>query len=149
MGKRGEGWVVAQFILLTLVFFAPRAAHAAFPAPLRYLGLLALASGALAGGLGARNLGRNLSALPEPVRDGEVVQSGMYGIVRHPIYLGLILLATGWSLARSSLAGCILSVLLFFFFDAKARREERWLLERYPGYQAYREQVKRLIPWLY
>jgi protein-S-isoprenylcysteine O-methyltransferase Ste14 len=149
MGKRGEGWVIAQFILLALVFFAPRAPRVDFPAPLRYLGLLGLATGALVGGLGMLNLGRNLTPLPAPVAEGEVVRSGMYRIVRHPIYLGLILLAGGWSLLRSSLAGCLLSVLLFFFFDAKARHEERWLLERYPDYQTYKEQVKRLIPWLY
>jgi protein-S-isoprenylcysteine O-methyltransferase Ste14 len=149
MGRRGEGWVVAQFILLALVFLAPRMARGDFPAPLRYLGLLGLATGALSGGLALRNLGRNLTPLPVPVEDGEVVRSGMYRVVRHPIYLGLILLAVGWSLWRSSLAGSILSVLLFFFFDAKARYEERWLLERYPDYDDYRQRVKRIIPWLY
>jgi protein-S-isoprenylcysteine O-methyltransferase Ste14 len=39
-------------------------------------------------------------------------------------------------------------VLLFGFFELKSRREEVWLVERYPGYVAYRERTRRLIPWI-
>jgi protein-S-isoprenylcysteine O-methyltransferase Ste14 len=36
-----------------------------------------------------------------------------------------------------------------FFFDAKARREERWLAEKFPEYAGYCRRVRRLIPWVY
>ena len=55
----------------------------------------------------------------------------------------------GWAIWRGSLIGIGLSFLLFLFFDAKTRAEERWLVQQYPEYKGYQQQVKRLIPWLY
>ena len=43
--------------------------------------------------------------------------------------------------------GFALGVLVFF--DIKSRLEERWLAEKFPGYPACRERVKKLIPWVY
>ena len=83
---------------------------------------------------GVLALGRNLTPFPKPIEGGTLVTSGVYGIVRHPIYTGLILGTLGWGVFRSSLLGIALAVLLFVFFDLKSRREERWLAEAYPGY---------------
>jgi len=41
------------------------------------------------------------------------------------------------------------AIALFVFFDAKARKEEVWLTERFPDYANYRISVKKLIPWIY
>ena len=61
----------------------------------------------------------------------------------------VILGALGWSLLRGSLIGLALTVGLFLFFDRKARREESWLMEKFPDYAAYRTRVHKLIPWFY
>ena len=39
--------------------------------------------------------------------------------------------------------------MLFIFFDLKSGREEEWLVEVYPVYGAYRQRVKKLVPWVY
>lgn len=149
MGQRGEGWVIGQFVLGLLIALAPPSESLRAVGGLRLLGWLLLALGGGLGLLALRALGRNLTPFPKPIEDGQMVQEGLYQIVRHPIYLSLFVGALGWALFRRSLPGLGLTLLLFVLFDAKSRAEERWLVERYPGYRAYQQRVKRLIPWIY
>jgi len=149
VGRRGEGWVVLQLLLFAVIVLAPRADCPACPPWLRVVGLLLLALGAGLGTWGLWALGRNLTAFPRPVEGGELVTHGPYRLVRHPVYTGLILAAVGWALVRTSLIGLALAAVLFAFFDRKSRREEAWLGEAYPGYAAYRRQVRKLVPWVY
>ena len=65
------------------------------------------------------------------------------------MYFGLLLAALGISLLTLSPLRIALTLLLGVFFDRKATREERWLLERYPDYPAYRAKVRKLLPYLY
>jgi len=69
--------------------------------------------------------------------------------VRHPIYSGIIIGAFGWSLLRGSIIALVLSVALLVFFHLKSRREERWLVERYPEYADYQKRVKKIIPFIW
>jgi protein-S-isoprenylcysteine O-methyltransferase Ste14 len=98
---------------------------------------------------GIRHLGRNLTAFPRPLVEGELVRTGMYARVRHPIYSGGIFVVLGWALLFTSLPGVLMALVVFLFFDLKSRREEAWLLEKYAGYAAYRQQVRKLIPFIY
>lgn len=149
MGKRGEGWFLIQLVLFALIVAAARIGTWPVPPWLRIVGALILAAGGAFGTLGLFTLGRNLSPFPKPIEGGSLVTTGVYSIVRHPIYTGLILGTLGWSLLMSAPVGIVLVVALFVFFDLKSRREEVWLMERYPEYRAYRERVKKLIPWVY
>jgi protein-S-isoprenylcysteine O-methyltransferase Ste14 len=103
----------------------------------------------LLGAGGALCLGGNLSPFPKPKAGSTLVQTGVYGVVRHPLYAALICGTLGWSLLRSSLIALIFSVVLGVFLDAKARREEVWLREVHAGYANYAKRVRRLIPWVY
>ncbi|MEG4484057.1 isoprenylcysteine carboxylmethyltransferase family protein [Microcoleus sp. D2_18a_B4] len=98
---------------------------------------------------GLIDLGKNLTPLPYPREDGELVQTGIYGIVRHPLYSGLILAALGWTLFQMSISHLIASALLIILFEIKANREETWLTKKYPAYSEYRQRVKKLIPGIY
>lgn len=100
-------------------------------------------------GKGLLDLGRNLTPLPYPKEDGQLVQSGIYSTVRHPLYGGLIIVSLSWAVFQVSLPHLMASAVLFAFFDVKARREEAWLTQKYPDYAEYRQQVKKLIPGLY
>lgn len=116
---------------------------------LRALGAVFGAAGALLLLGGARHLGAQLTPYPKPVEGGELREAGLYGMVRHPIYGGVLLLAIGWSLATSPLALLPLA-LLAGLFAAKSRREEAWLVQRHPGYEDYRRRVRRrFIPYLW
>ncbi len=149
MGKRGEGWFLIQLLLFALIFLVSRVAPWGFPVWLRGLGALALVIGGVTGTLGLVALGRNLSPFPKPIEGGTLVTTGVYGVVRHPIYAGLILGTLGWGLLMSSFLGVGMSVVLFLFFDRKSRREEAWLMQAYAGYAGYQERVRKLIPWVY
>jgi protein-S-isoprenylcysteine O-methyltransferase Ste14 len=98
---------------------------------------------------GLIDLGKNLTPLPYPREDGELVQTGIYGIVRHPLYSGLILAAFGWTIWQMSLSHLIATAVLLIFFDIKANREETWLTQKYPDYLEYRQRVKKIIPGIY
>ncbi len=99
--------------------------------------------------IGLASLGKNLSVFPTPKNASELVQSGAYSIVRHPIYCGLIAGALGWSTLWWSLLALIASVALFLLFDLKSRKEERWLETKFTEYADYKKRVKKLIPFVY
>ena len=152
LGPRGEGWVVIQFVLLALVALAglvDPAAASPPPAMAWALGLALMGAGALLLGRGLLDLGRNLTPLPHPRDDAQLVVSGVYALVRHPIYGGLILTAFGWVLVSASPLALGLSIVLALFFRLKSRREEAWLTARYVSYPAYAARTKRFVPYLF
>lgn len=149
--RRGEGYVLVQFVLMAAVaagpWLGPGEASASGPA---------LAIGLVLGALGIAfslwalaGLGRNLTPFPHPREGATLVTSGAYRLARHPIYTGIALASLGWSLAWESPVTAVLAAALFVLFDAKSRREERALLEVFPEYRAYRERVRRLVPYVY
>ena len=95
------------------------------------------------------NLGRNLTPLPKPKADAQLVTSGLFAWIRHPIYSALMLLTFGSSLERGHLIALILSACLAVLLEFKSRREESWLLEQFPEYAAYRSRVKKFLPGIY
>jgi protein-S-isoprenylcysteine O-methyltransferase Ste14 len=60
-----------------------------------------------------------------------------------------VIAALGWSLALVSFLALPFVLALAVFLDLKSRREEVWLRERFPGYDAYAAGTRRLIPWVY
>ena len=149
---RGEAYVAAQVVLMGLAAVAPAFDPWRLGGPaLAYqlAGWILGLTGALLAFAGFVSLGRNLTPLPKPREGGELVESGAYRLVRHPIYAGLALVGFGWALAWRSPLAFALAFALFAFFDIKSRREERWLLEAYPGYDGYRRRVKKLLPFIY
>lgn len=97
---------------------------------------------------GARDLRDALTPLPYPRAEAELVETGVYALVRHPIYGGLALTAGGWGLLTASPAALVAAAILFGFLELKSRREEAWLERRFSGYAAYRARTRRLIPWI-
>ncbi|MDH4335097.1 MAG: isoprenylcysteine carboxylmethyltransferase family protein [Chloroflexota bacterium] len=95
------------------------------------------------------DLGRSLTPLPRPHAEAEMVERGIYRRIRHPIYAGLILAAIGWATLTASPPAFVVALALGLFMDAKARREEAWLTDRYPEYADYRTRTKRFLPGVY
>jgi protein-S-isoprenylcysteine O-methyltransferase Ste14 len=116
------------------------------PPWIRWLGGISLAAGLGMLIWGVVSLGRNITPGTEPLATGELVTSGAYGHVRHPIYYGVVLVLTGYTLAWSNLTlAVILGGIAVLFFDAKARAEERWLVKRFAAYESYKRQVRRRV----
>ena len=116
------------------------------PVRIRWWGGALMLAGALLFAWGIRSLGRNLTPGIEPLAESELVTTGAYAHIRHPIYAGLVLLLAGYTLAWSNWTLALMAGLgALQFFKAKARREEAWLLQRFPAYRAYRLQVPRMV----
>lgn len=146
---RGGWWVVAQVPMLAVAAVLPPWAAGSWPMPVRVSGWVLLALGVLVSAAAALSLGRSLTPFPRPLADGQFCARGLYRHVRHPIYTGVLVASLGWTLAWQSLAGLLFLPLLFVFFDRKARREERWLAERYPDYGRYCRHARRFFPGIY
>jgi protein-S-isoprenylcysteine O-methyltransferase Ste14 len=155
LGERGEGWVVGQGILLALVALLGLPGLGALPPadPGRWAvlltGLALLVIGSLIGLAGVRDLGRNLTAVPRPKRGARFVDRGIYRRIRHPLYLAVVTVALGWSVAMASLPAAVAAAGLAIWLDAKSRREEVWLVETYEDYAAYRRRSARFLPGVY
>lgn len=154
-GKKGEWYVVIQFLLFALVIFGPR-----YTATLPFwsnqlrtlskpLGFILLGLGSCLIIAGLIHLGKNLSALPHPKKNAELVQTGAYALVRHPIYSGIIFASFGWSVLAASSLMLFYGILLFLFFELKSKREETQLTLFFKDYASYQKRVKKLIPFIY
>ncbi|MBS1229561.1 MAG: hypothetical protein H6R17_2838 [Proteobacteria bacterium] len=154
-GRRGEWYVVAQFALFLVITLGPKTLAGLPPWPERLInassivGTVLLTLGGLVSLLAVVNLGSNLTPLPHPKERATLIVSGMYRFVRHPIYFGVIVMAAGFALSVHGWLTLAEAAALALFFDIKSRREEIWLDEHFPAYNAYRQRVRKLIPFLY
>lgn len=83
-------------------------------------------------------------------RNHQVVSTGVYGLVRHPMYLGAILLFIGTPMLLGSKYGLILGIIGSFILIARIFGEEKMLVEELPGYEDYEKKVKyRLVPFVW
>ncbi len=95
-------------------------------------------------------LGRRFSGLVAIQPGHRLVTTGLYGVIRHPSYLGLFLLALGWALAFRSGVGVIIAVLMLIVVLARIDAEERLLSETFGAeYDAYLTRTWRLVPYIY
>ncbi len=113
------------------------------------MGSVAILVGGLGFAAGIFRLGTNLTAVPYPKDQGTLIETGPYRFVRHPMYSGMILMALGWSFWIHGWLTIGYALILFVFFDIKARHEEKWLTEKFAGYPAYQARVHKLIPYVY
>jgi len=146
---RGENWVAVQIVLLLVILLCPSWPDGLGSTVSVLIGVVVGIVGLLIVLLSASSLGSTLSVFPRPLDDGRLTQTGLYALVRHPIYCGVILSALGWAIFRASAPALIVTLILAIFFDRKAAREEIWLTQKYPEYSAYRQRVHKLIPFIY
>ncbi len=91
-----------------------------------------------------KNWGMPMTRRNEP----DLVTTGPYCLIRHPIYTGIILAVTGTALA-TSLYGLLAAAVLLAYFAYSARTEERFLAERFPDtFPPYKARTKMLIPFV-
>ena len=91
-------------------------------------------------------LGRSLSVMPEARR---LVTAGLYGRIRHPLYLAEAIATLGVLLQFRSIEALLLVVLQFCIQLWRMREEEKVLEAAFPEYGQYRSRTARLIPGVY
>jgi protein-S-isoprenylcysteine O-methyltransferase Ste14 len=95
-------------------------------------------------------LGDRFSGLVAIQPGHTLVTTGVYGVIRHPSYLGLLVTSLGWGLAFRSGAGVVLTALMIPPLLARIRSEEKLLQSQFGDeYDAYRARTSRLIPGLW
>ncbi len=95
-------------------------------------------------------LGKNWSATPTIKQDHELIRSGPYAFVRHPIYSGLLLAILGTAIYVGELRGLLAFVLAVIGFKWKTLTEESFMREQFgTQYDDYKRQVKGLVPFIW
>src|SRR5512132_1854303 len=153
---RGNRWVLAAFGVIGLLL-------AYLPAytdrtdvwtldgdAIRWLGVALFAAGGALRIWPVFVLGRRFSGLVAIQPGHTLVTNGVYGVIRHPSYLGLLVNSLGWALAFRSGVGVLLTALTIPPILARIRAEERLLRTEFgAAYGAYCARTSRLIPGLY
>ena len=148
--QRGGWWVAGQFLLLFTIAILGITGRAASKLHLIFLfGVVFLFASAICGIFGTLALGRSLTPFPKPSSTTQLVQHGIYALIRHPLYTAVSCAAVGWSLVWQSWPALTVSLGLGVFFDAKARHEEHWLRQQFTEYASYEKRARRFVPFIY
>lgn len=153
---RGNRWVIPAFAALGLLgaylpAWADREGLWTLDGDaVRWLGVALLAAGGALRLWPVAVLGRRFSGLVAIQPGHELVTTGLYSRIRHPSYLGLLILALGWGLAFNTGVGVLLALLNIPPLVARMDSEERLLGSEFgAAYDVYRAHTARLIPGVY
>lgn len=148
VGERGEEWVLAQGTIILCVALGTIPVVGGAVTLLAGPGLLL--AGLLVMFAGATGLGDSLSPWPAPVKDNELTTTGIYGVIRHPLYSGLVMSTLGFGVVTGSPLRMLLGILLALLLDQKADKEEKLLVDKHgEAYETYCKEVAKFVPRLY
>jgi protein-S-isoprenylcysteine O-methyltransferase Ste14 len=115
-----------------------------------WLGASVMVAGLLFAVWARERLGRNWSRSVTIKQDHELITTGPYAVVRHPIYTGILAGILGTAIALSQVRGFIVFVLIFLMFWFKLRMEEQWMRSQFgETYATYAHQTAALVPYLF
>jgi protein-S-isoprenylcysteine O-methyltransferase Ste14 len=153
---RGNRWVIIAIILIGLLdlylpAYTDRKEFWTIDGnAIRWLGVVLFVVGGALRIWPVFVLGDRFSGLVAIQSGHMLVTKGVYGVIRHPSYLGLLVNSLGWGLAFRSGVGVLLAGLLILLILARIHAEERLLRAQFGSeYDTYRSRTWRLIPWLY
>lgn len=139
-------WLVGTQFFLFFLFLFPINYHFKVVAFLQIPSLILSILGFIIVLVALFNLDKSLTAFPTPKNNSELITSGLYNYVRHPIYTGILLTVFGYSFYSASISRLTISVLLLILFYFKTNYEEHKLSQKYPEYGAYKARTGRFIP---
>jgi len=89
-----------------------------------------------------KDLGRNLSPFPRPIKNSNLVTKGIYRFTRHPMYYSLIFISFGVFITKLSIYYLFLSTSLGLIIKFKIALEEQYLNNKFQNYLLYKNEVK-------
>ena len=89
-----------------------------------------------------KDLGRNLSPFPRPIKNSNLVTTGIYRFTRHPMYYALIFISFGVFITKLSIYYLFLSISLGLIIKFKIALEEEYLNNKFKNYLLYKNEVK-------
>ena len=140
--------VAGQFVLIGILVLLPGRQEWPVPAALKVACSIAALVGLAVMVIGARGLGRGLTATPLPNAHAKLRTGGLYRYARHPIYSGLLLTMASITVASGSVSRLLTLGVLVLLLTVKARWEETRLMRRIEGYADYAARTPRFVPRL-
>jgi len=138
--------VFLQFFIISLHFFQweflpqKQIIHAS---PFsHFLGILFIIIAFIIMLVSIKDLGRNLSPLPRPINNSNLVTTGIYRFTRHPMYYSLIFISLGIFITELSIYYLFLSTSLILIIKFKIALEEQYLKNKFKNYLLYKNEVK-------
>lgn len=153
---RGNRWVLAVFGVLGLLaaYLPPFTDRIGFWTldgdTMRWIGVALFAGGGVLRLWPVFVLGRRFSGLVAIQPGHTLVTTGIYGVIRHPSYLGFLVSSLGWVLAFRSGVGVVLTLLMVPVLLARIRAEEALLRDQFGDeYASYCDRTWRMLPGIY
>ena len=141
--KKGHLLVGLQFALLFALATSPTSKVSNYQLiigfVLAFLGIVGIL-------ISMRQLGKALTVMPEPKKEAPFVTSGLYKIVRHPIYSFLLTLTFGFVLVKGSISAIFIFLSLCVLLRYKYGYEDQVLREKWAEASRYQERVPALLP---
>jgi len=149
LGSRRELYVVPQLILVLSIFmgeipFCTDAVSILFGPVIFIMGTLVM-------GLAIKEMGGSFTAYPVPVpkeKGGDLIRSGIFSLIRHPIYAGNICCFIGLSIMTESSMRLLLTAFYYVYVEVKSQQEENEMAKIFgEKYESYKQQVEsKFIP---
>ena len=140
--------VTLQLLLLLALVLEPRGALWPVDLPIVLTASVLGLVGIIVAGWGLVGLGPALTASPIPRERAALVTHGIYGVMRNPIYTGLLTGGLGLAIVGASWWHGATWLALVVLLTLKGRWEERMLAARHPEFTAYAQRVGRFLPGL-
>ena len=143
--------VLAYYLMFSLKIDMPWLQHRLFPRSesLDISAIVITIAGMLFAAWARIYLGRNWSSAPMLREHHELIRSGPYRLVRHPIYTGILLAMVGTFLANGKVRGALAVMLVWLGWTIKSRMEEEFMVQSFGDrYEQYRRTTGALVPKL-
>ena len=138
--------VFLQFFIISLHFFQseflPQKQIIEASSFSYFLGILIIIIAFIIILVSIKDLGRNLSPFPKPIKNSNLVTSGIYRFTRHPMYYSLIFISIGVFIIKLSIYYLFLTISLALIIKFKIALEEKYLMNKFKNYLLYKNEVK-------
>ena len=138
--------IILQFLIIFLHFFEfefiPKKEIMQVNFIFIFVGFLLIISSSIVMLIAIKDLGSNLSPFPRPIVNGNLITSGIYRFIRHPMYYSLILISFGFFLTKLSFYHLGLTISLALIIKFKIILEEKYLNKKFKNYFLYIDKVK-------
>ena len=139
-------YVSIQFLLFAGYLFEVKKLKFELPELIQFILLPFIVTGIAVILISFFQLNKNLSPFPSPKENSELITSGLFSKIRHPIYSGILLLAFSFALYQNSGFKILISFFLSILFYFKTGYEEKLLSLKFPEYKNYKMNTGRFLP---
>ncbi len=144
--KKDYVFVGIQIVIFLLYIFMPEDGSFSPTNLITFAGNALIGMGIIMVGIALFQLKSSLTPFPSPKETTQLLQSGIYGIVRHPIYSGIINVMFGYSLIKGDIVKLTIALAILILFYFKSKYEETLLTQSFPEYKLYKDNTGRFFP---